>query len=223
MKVYFYTLTDPRNPDIIKYIGKTTQKLARRLDQHISYAKKLVKEHHKTNYNVNWINSLLKDNVKPIILEIDSYECDDMSKDWVIFEQYWISQCKAWGFKITNLTSGGDGNQNQIFTEESQQKKAKKLRGVPRPGEVRNRISESHKGKIKTDEHIENIRKTVIAKQGRPVNQYTLNMVFIQEWDSIATAADFYKVDRSSLMRCCQGKFKKSAGYVWKYKDEDIV
>jgi len=48
-------------------------------------------------------------------------------------------------------------------------------------------------------------------------------MVFIQEWNSIATAADFYKVDRSSLMRCCQGKFKKSAGYVWKYKDEDIV
>lgn len=30
----------------------------------------------------------------------------------------------------------------------------------------------------------------------------------------MAEAADFYKVDRSSLMRCCQGKFKKSAGFV---------
>jgi hypothetical protein len=172
---------------------------------------------------VNWINSLLNINIKPLIIELDSYECDDNSKDWIIFEKYWISQFKTWGFNLTNLTSGGDGNQNQIFSEESQRKKAEKLKGVSRPYEVRKKISEGHIGKIKTDNHIENIRKSIIAKQGRPVNQYTLDGVFLREWDCAATAAKFYNVDRSSLMRCCQGKFKKSAGFVWKYKDEDIV
>jgi hypothetical protein len=222
MKVYFYTLTDPRNPENIRYIGKTIQKLARRLDQHVSYTKRSIKNG-KRSHNINWINSLLKEDIRPVISEIDCYECDDDSKDWIIFEKYWISQFKSWGFKLTNETDGGDGNQNQVFSKESQEKKAKKLRGVPRPKDVREKISKSHKGKIKTDEHIENIRKTIIAKQGRPINQYSLEGVFIKEWNSIASAADYFKIDRSSIMRCCQGKFKKSAGHVWKYKNEDIV
>lgn len=124
---------------------------------------------------------------------------------------------------MTNLTDGGDGNQNQFFSEESNKKRSEKLKGVERPIEVKDKISKSHKGKIKSKTHIENIKKAIIRKQGRPINQYSLEGKFIKEWPCVAEAADFYKVDRSSLMRCCQGKFKKSAGYVWKYKDEDIV
>jgi hypothetical protein len=88
MQVYFYTLSDPRTPNLIRYVGKTTQKLKRRLDQHISYARRLKKERSKTNYNVNWINSLLIENLSPVILELDCFACDDNSKDWVIFEEY---------------------------------------------------------------------------------------------------------------------------------------
>ena len=88
------------------------------------------------------------------------------------------------------------------------------MKGISRPEEVKKQISNSHKGKIKSDSHIENIRQTIIKKQGKPINQYSLDGVFIKEWPCISEAADFYKVDRSSVMRCCQGKFKKSAGYV---------
>jgi hypothetical protein len=59
-------------------------------------------------------------------------------------------------------------------------KKSEKLKGVPRPEEVKQKISTSHKGKIKTEEHIENIRKGNIRTQGRAVNQYTLNGEFIK-------------------------------------------
>lgn len=223
MEIKFYTLSDPRTPEIIKYLGKTNQKLARRLDQHISTSKRANLGKESKNHNTNWINSLLILGIKPLMIEIDSFECDKNSKEWVIFEQYWISQLKTWGFQLNNLTEGGDGNQNQVFSKESLQKRSEKLKGIERPQEVKDKISESHKGKIKTESHINNIREAVIQKQGRPVNQYSLNGEFIKEWRCISEPADFYKVDRTSLRRCCQGKFKKSAGFVWKYKDEDIV
>lgn len=79
------------------------------------------------------------------------------------------------------MTDGGDGNQNQVFSKESQEKKSEKLKGIPRPQEVRDQISKSHIGKIKSDSHINNIRETVIQKQGRAVNQYSLKGEFIKE------------------------------------------
>lgn len=223
MIVRIYTLSDPRDPDNIRYVGKTTSELKRRLSGHISYTRRAFENKTTRSYVNNWIWSLLKEEITPLITELDSKEYADDSKDWVILEQYWISQIKTWGFKITNLTDGGDGNQNQIFSKESIEKRAEKIRGIPRPTEVREKISESNKGKPKSKEHIHNTREGIIKKQGRPVLQFTLGGEFIQEWRCIAEAADYYRVDRTSLGRCCQGKFKKSAGFKWKYKDEDIV
>lgn len=221
--IYFYTLSDPRTPDVIRYIGKTKSPLNRRLSGHISSTKRAFLDKGTRNYNMNWIKSLLDLGLKPLILEIDSIECEEDSKEWIIFEKYWISQFKSWGFSLTNLTDGGDGNQNQYFSKESIEKRAEKIRGIPRPQEVRDQISESNKGKPKSAEHIKNTREGIIKKQGRAVNQYSLQGEFIREWRCMSEAADYYNVDRSSLMRCCQGKFKKSAGFVWKYRDEDIV
>lgn len=84
-------------------------------------------------------------------------------------------------FSLTNLTDGGDGNQNQYFSKESIEKRAEKIRGIPRPQEVRDQISESNKGKPKSAEHIKNTREGIIKKQGRAVNQYSLQGEFIRE------------------------------------------
>ena len=216
--VKIYTLSDPRNPNEIRYVGKTKQTLSRRLTNHISDSKSRRYKLHTSN----WIYSLLREGISPIIEELDSIECE-LKEDWADLEKYWISQMKCWGFKLTNLTDGGDGNQNQIFSKEAIEKRAKKIKGIPRDEETKRKISESHKGKIKTEEHINNIRKSIIKKQGRPVLQYTKSGEFIKEWECGKEAAMFYNVDPSSLMRCCQGKFKSSAGYVWKYKNEKIV
>lgn len=218
--VKIYYLCDPRCPNIIRYIGKTSQSLNRRLNAHICDAKNKRYKHH----NCNWIQSLLKDNVLPIIEEIDSIICyTNKKEEWDWLEKYWIAQMKCWGFKLTNSTDGGDGNQNQIFPEDHYKKISQKLKGRPRPQNVRMKISQSNKGKAKSKEHINHVKESIIKKQGKPVLQYTLDGNFIQEWRCIKEAADFYNVDASSLMRCCQGKFKKSVGYVWKYKSEDIV
>lgn len=131
------------------------------------------------------------------------------------------------GHKLTNTTEGGDGSLGCKQPPELVEKRAAKIRGVARPQEVRDKISESHKGRKKTEEHCKNISKKITEIQGKPVLQYDLEGNFIKEWESGAAAAKFYNVDRTSLYRCCQGKFKKSAGFVWKYKqdviNEDIV
>ena len=131
------------------------------------------------------------------------------------------------GNKLTNCTEGGDGALGCKQTKEMVEKRAEKIRGVPRPQEVRDKISKSHMGKQKTEEHCKNISKKITELQGKAVYQYDLDGNFIREWETGAAAAKFYNVDRSSIYRCCSGKFKKSVGFVWRYKkdiiDEDIV
>ena len=215
MKVKIYTMSSSGNPNNIRYVGKTIHTLSRRLSMHISFAKRNKAANYYCNHTSNWINKELKEGNTILIEEIDSVSFEN----WEFWEQYWISQFKCWGFKLTNLTSGGDGNQNMHFSEESNKARSRALLGKPRPQEVKDKISISNLGKPKSITHINHVREAIIKLQGKPVEQYTLDGKFIKEWRCGAEAARFYNVDKTSLMRCCQGKFKKSAGFVWKYKE----
>jgi hypothetical protein len=53
MKIYFYTLSNPNTPDEIRYVGKTTQKLSKRLGQHINAAKRAKQGKESSNHNTN--------------------------------------------------------------------------------------------------------------------------------------------------------------------------
>lgn len=107
MQIFIYTLTDPTT-NLIRYVGKT-KSIKRRYAQHLS-------ENSKT-HKCNWIKSLKVKGIKPIIQIIDI--CDN-KEDSIWIEQYWISQFKTWGFNLTNLTEGGEGQYGRklIFTQE---------------------------------------------------------------------------------------------------------
>lgn len=215
MEIKIYTMSSSGNPNNIRYIGKTVKTLNRRLSMHISFAKRNKAANYHNNHTSNWINKELELGNTILIEEIDIVD----SKNWEFWEKYWISQFKCWGFKLTNLTSGGEGNQNISFSEESNKARSYALKGRHRPQEVRDKISIGNFRKPKSIAHISHVRESIIKLQGKPVEQYTLDGKFIKEWRCGAEAAKFYNVDKSSLMRCCQGKFKKSAGFVWKYKE----
>ena len=215
MEIKIYTLSSSTNPEKVRYVGKTKVTLYRRLLGHIALAKRNKSRCYCHNYTSNWINKELELGNTIVIKEIDI----DSSRDWEFWDKYWILQFKCWGFDLTNLTDGGDGNQNQYFSEESRIARSKALKGIPRPKEVREKISKGNLGKPKSPEHINHVRESIIKLQGRSVEQYTLDGKFIREWSCIAEAARFYNIDKSSLMRCCQGIFKKSANFVWKYKE----
>ncbi len=96
MKIY--SLSDPISNQI-RYIGVTSQSLNRRFSRHLVDSKR-----RKTHRDC-WIFGLKQKNLLPIIELIDIVDKDN----WQFWERYYISQFKAWGFDLTNLTIGGEG------------------------------------------------------------------------------------------------------------------
>lgn len=66
--------------------------------------------------------------------------------------------------------------------------------------------------------------KETILKRSKPIIQYSLNDVFIKEFESAKTASIILKINRGYITQCCRyyagfdSKIKSCKGYVFKYK-----
>ena len=218
--IYIYTLKDPITYEI-KYIGKTKSSLDKRLRGHIDEC--LLKKNPRKSYKINWIKGLLKQNLKPIIEELDSTELDN----WEWLEQYWISQFKNWGFKLTNMTDGGDGNKNQIFSVESNEKRRIALLGITFSQERRTNISKGSIGKVLSDMTKEKLKQLnlgkrysmeVKLKKSKTVLQLDLDDNIINEFYSICEASRIIGCSKGAIQNCCVGRGKTSGGFKWIYK-----
>jgi group I intron endonuclease len=170
---YIYTLSDENK---IRYIGKT-KSINKRYSEHINQSK------NKKTYKEKWVNSTLLNGGKIIIEILDV--CDD--KDANEVEMYWISQFKVWGFKLVNLTNGGDGGSPMLGKKHSSETKfkmsetAKKQnrnlggwnKGLKMSENFRKKISEISKGRIVTDNTRKKISETLKGKKRTPMNDET--------------------------------------------------
>lgn len=205
--VYIYALICPKTKHI-RYVGKSVEPYKRYLN-HLT-------ENSKTHKN-NWLKSLNDDKPEFMILDI----CNE--EDWIFWEQYWISQCKTWGYNLTNMTIGGDGSSGMKLSEDHKLRISKSLIGHEVSLETRSKISKSNKGVKKSLTHIENLK---LAHKGkapktkkrfvRKIEQYE-NDKLIKIWDSIKEASKYYNVNPSSISHCCAGRKKTIKGYTWKY------
>lgn len=218
-KVKIYTLTDPRNNEI-RYIGKTVRSLKNRLCAHISAAITNKEQNHRSN----WIKQLVKVDLLPVIELVEEVNEDF----WKETEQYWIAQFKAWNFSLVNMTDGGDGNNNQIFSKETIEKRAQALKGRKRPLEVREKISLGHKGKKLSEATKEKLRtintgkkqtEETKAKRYKAVIKFSLNGEFIAEYPSLQHAALEHNIGRGAIQNCCVERAKTAGGFKWKYKN----
>lgn len=178
--IYIYTLKDPLSNEV-RYIGKTIN-LKERYKNHIKIK--------SNDYKSNWIKSLKIKGLKPIIEILDSTESDD----WEWLEQYWISQFKSWGFRLTNMTSGGDSN--YTFTDD-----------------IKRKMSIQRTGKKQSESCIE-LR---ISSVRRKVNQYDLNGVYIKTFNSIIDVSKEFKVSTTSIKQVLNGRSRLSKGFQFKY------
>lgn len=120
--VTIYALSDPRKPQLIRYIGKTTQRLRKREYSHLVDAKRDSKQ----NRRANWINKLTREGVRPIAWPIEI--CD--TSNWEEREKYWIAFFKPMGC-LTNYHEGGTkGFSGRPLPESTKAKLRARLLGV---------------------------------------------------------------------------------------------
>lgn len=55
--------------------------------------------------------------------------------------------------------------------------------------------------------------------RARRINQYDLNGDFIKTWESIYDIINTLQFNRSTIWRCCTGRYKQGKGYIWRYVD----
>ena len=194
--ITIYTLKDPITNEV-RYIGKTKRKLVDRMYSHTSNYK-LEKE---KSYKNSWIKSLKNKNLKPIIEELDLVE----ENNWEFWEQFYINLFKSWGFKLTNMTRGGEGSSG-----------GKGCLGYKHTEEAKKRISIAN-SKPKSKEWIQNAAKG----KYKPISQYDLQNNYIRDWESTTTAAitlgDINK--KKNISNCLKGKKKSAYGYIWKLQN----
>lgn len=224
METVIYTLSDPITGEI-RYIGKTKSSLKYRLSQHIHDSLNNGTGTHKKA----WIKGLILKGVTPIIEILDIVQ---PQMCWKELERYWIGQLKAWGYNLVNMTDGGDGNQNQIMSEESKLKKSKALRGRKRPKHVVEKIKLAHLGKKLSESTKEKLRQHNLGKiQSEETKRKRYKPVLlvncdgtVKEYPSLQHAAKAHGCRRGQIANVCAGRTKSACGLIWRYKNlEDIV
>lgn len=97
IKYSIYTLANPDNGNIF-YVGKSVN-LENRLQSHMDI------RNTDESFKSEIIRFLLSNGKKPIIEEIDSFECIYREDEDFVgqMEVYWMHQLKSWGIEIINI------------------------------------------------------------------------------------------------------------------------
>jgi len=218
MKTKIYVLKHPDTKEV-RYVGKTIQKLKKRLSGHITKAK-----YSKTTHVSCWIHSLLEQNKKPLIELLEEVE------NWIEREQYWITKFN----NLCNHSIGGEsGTLGHKLTEDHKSKISKQLTGRKREESTKQKISNSHKGKKlknSTKQKLRDInlnkkysKESRIKRGSKVVQQFDLEGNFIKEYFSLGYVSELTGYSKGNIGNCCNNKHKTAYGYIWKYKNEDIV
>lgn len=106
-----------------------------------------------------------------------------------------------------------EGGNSSCISEETRKKISKTLKGNVISEETRKKISESLKGTRMGKDNA--VSKKIV--------QYDMRGNFIKVWDSIADAERELKIARGNIAKCCKGKWKTIAGYIWRYYGEELT
>jgi hypothetical protein len=222
MNIKIYALIEPITLEI-KYIGKTKQLLNKRLSAHLC-------ESNKSNTKKNtWLRSLKSKGLKPKIEELDCVS----ELEWEFWEQYWISQFKAWGFDLKNTDEGGKGQSSEFMKKYNPMFEKKhrdtvsltlignqRAKGFKHSEETKAKSSgglkEFYKKNQRTKEHNKKIALKNIETKRNPVYQYDMNNSFIKKYDSVREASISTGSEKTTLYDCLNGKYKHCNGFIWK-------
>ena len=94
-------------------------------------------------------------------------------------------------------------------------------KGSSHSNETKDKIRESVKRYYeanKSSKNIENHRKNMAKARGKPIQQFTLDNVFLNEFESISEAARQMEINKTGIQHCVNGRANTAGGYLWKFK-----
>lgn len=169
---FIYTLTDPREATVVRYVGVTND-VHRRAREHRNRA---LSGKDSTRCG-NWKRKLLGEGVLPSLAVVES----GYGSNWAEAETKWISHFRSEvGDRLCNLTEGGQGARGHHCSEEtrtklrtlkigskaSEEARASMRRaqaGRKASPETKAKMSLARRGRVKSPEHRENIRRGLMG------------------------------------------------------------
>lgn len=147
-----YALYEPGCDGRIRYVGKTCRPLQARLSGHLASART------EQDYKSKWIRSLT---APPVIraLVVVPNECASETERRV------IAAFRAKGYRLVNLTDGGEGAPGFSRPPEVRARIAASLRGHKRSPETCARMGAARRGSVRPEEARAKMRA---AKLGKP-------------------------------------------------------
>lgn len=223
IKGYIYKLICPISGEC-RYVGKTVQRLSKRLYKH-KYDKRK-----NPSYKNSWLIQLegkgLLNELKIELIE----ECGvSVLNDREVF---WIAKFKCDGYKLTNMTEGGDvGSLGYKHSDEAKRKiseAGKRRKGYKHTDEAKEKISDSLKGKKgrntgnqhseETKKQISETKKGTLSWNATPVLQLSKDGELIKEWVSGTAAAKELGLSQGNIWTVINGGRNTCGGYKWKLK-----
>ena len=136
-----YTLSDPRTPDVVRYVGVTHDKPSNRLARHVSCARKRAVYH-----SSKWVRSLLLERLTPEMRIVQQ----GSGAGWEDAERCWIALHRAQGSPLTNHAEGGRGPLGCARSPETREKLAAANRGKKQNPELIEKRISAIRGKTHT-------------------------------------------------------------------------
>lgn len=189
MLVTIYYLEDPITNEI-RYIGRTKNNLKARLRGHLATAKK---NKFKTKKD-NWILSLYKQDLKPIIvpiLQIEGWTESYLKEQELI--KYYIDK----KFNLVNLHDRGEGHLLRNISEEQRKK-------------ISNKVKLLHK-------------QGVYDSRGKPITIYNLDGYKIKSFKNSRLAAEYIGVSLKHVENCLKRGDKRLHLFQLRREDKEKI
>jgi hypothetical protein len=232
-RFYIYLLVDPRN-DFPFYVGKGT---GYRANSHLTEAKQPV---------VRWTNrlkceriqSIWRTGLSVIVTKLHTNLSEEAAYKYEsqIILQYGLLVTNT-GI-LTNIRQGGE-HSNKKSTGKTKSVTQYSMDGMPL-NQYPNAASAAIQNNMRNSGILACCKRTQNYAGGfrwtytgdvlhpmaaceyheqnkRPVNQYTTDLVFVQQFSSITAAVDSVGSNSGNISRCCSGHSKTTGGFIWQY------
>lgn len=151
--------------------------------------------------------------------------CDVSQEVLDQYELFYLSTFKELRFEMLNIrNAGGRGKHSPETIQRMKGVAGKWMLGKKDSEEARLNKSLAAKGKPKPARSAIHSLRISLANKGKrdsvmkAVSQYSLEGIWIRDWESIKDANRGLKINSSNIVSVCKSDRNHAGGFIWKYK-----